>query len=426
MKLSKKITDAVTNLLVPLAQSQDNHNPEKVITPGMPELLRHAAAQGAVLLENSVLPFAEGTQVAVFGRVQCDWFPFGYGTGGDVNYPYSVNLLQGLRDCPGLKVDEHIAAVYEQWIRENPADHGVWGRWPLFHPEMPVTRELVRQATLNTSQAVIVIGRSSGEDRENLLEKGSYYLTDTEKEMLKQVTAAYPKAVLVLNIGSPMDFSFLKDYSLGAVLIVWQGGMESGNAVADLLCGVQNPSGRLTDTIAVNYEDYPSAAHFGNKKENRYWEDIYVGYRYFETFAPEKVLYPFGHGLSYTTFSVAGRQTGTMAFEATVTNTGSCRGRHSVLLYAQKPCGKLGNPARELVAFGKTGELAPGESETLTLAADPYLLCSYDDSGITGHKSCYVMEPGTYRFYLGGDVRTAREIGTLELEQLQVDRKSVV
>ena len=150
MKLSKKITDAVTNLLVPLAQSQDNHNPEKTVTPGMPELLRHAAAQGAVLLENSVLPFAEGTQVAVFGRVQCDWFSFGYGSGGDVNFPYCVNLLQGLRDCPRLRVDEHIAGTYEKWVQENPADHGVWGRWPRFHPEMPVTRELVRQARLNT------------------------------------------------------------------------------------------------------------------------------------------------------------------------------------------------------------------------------------------------------------------------------------
>ena len=423
MKLTKKITQAVTNLINPLAQSVARHNPEKTVTPGMPQILRNAAAQGAVLLENSVLPLEKGSKVAIFGRVQADWFCTGYGSGGDVNYPYSVGLLEGLRACPEVKVDEAIAKTYENWIRENPANHGVWGRWPRFHPEMPVTPELVRQAKVNSRYAVIVIGRASGEDRENALEKGSYYLTDEERQMLKQVTAAFPDAVLVLNIGSPMDLSFVKEYPLGAVLLAWQGGMESGHAVADLLCGIQNPSGRLTDTLAIKYEDYPSAPYFGNKDANRYWEDIYVGYRYFETFAPEKVLYPFGHGLSYTTFRIDSVQTGEMAFDATVTNTGSCPGSNAVLLYAEKPCGKLGSPSRELVAFGKTAVLAPGESQTLSLGADPYTLSSYDDSGITGHKSCYVLQEGTYRFYLGGDVRSAREAGCFTCVELQVVQK---
>ena len=412
MKLMKKLVEFGTNLVVPLAQTQDHHNPDKVITPGMPELLRHAAAQGAVLLENRVLPFAPGTKVAVFGRVQKDWFCTGYGSGGDVNYPYSVGLLEGLRGCELLKVDERVAAVYEKWIQENPADHGVWGRWPRFHPEMPVSAGLVRQAKQNSSHAVIVIGRSSGEDRENVLEPGSYYLTDEEKEMLRQVTAAYPDAVLVLNIGSIIDMSFLEEFSLGAVLILWQGGMESGNAAADLLCGKENPSGRLTDTIAGSYQDYPCAAHFGARKENEYYEDIYVGYRYFETFAPERVRYPFGYGLSYTTFRVIGSQTGDMSFQAAVTNTGSFPGADAVLLYVQKPCGKLGNPARELVAFGKTRVLQPGESEILTFQVTPYQLSSYDDSGLTGHKSCYVLQEGTYHFWLGGDVRTAQFAGS--------------
>ena len=182
---------------------------EVFITPGMPELLRSVAAQGAVLLENSVLPFASGSKVAVFGRVQCDWFCFGYGSGGDVNFPYSVGLLEALRRCEHLTPEEKTASVYETWVRENPADHGVWGRWPGFHPEMPVTPQLVRQAKQNADQAVIVIGRSSGEDRENALEPGSYYLTAEEKQMLKAVTAAFPQAVLVLNIGSIIDLSFV-------------------------------------------------------------------------------------------------------------------------------------------------------------------------------------------------------------------------
>lgn len=420
MKLLETATKLAMKIVNPLAQSVSNHNPEKIITPGMPELLRHAAAQGAVLLENRVLPLQEGATVAVFGRVQSDWFCTGYGSGGDVNYPYSIGLLEGLRNCPQVRVNEQIASVYEDWIRENPANHGVWGNWPRFHPEMPVTESLVRQAKQASEHAVIVIGRASGEDRENTLEKGSYFLTDEEEQMLRQVTAAYPDAVLVMNIGSIMDLSFIKKYSLGAVLILWQGGMEGGNAAADLLCGRENPSGRLTDTIALRYEDYPSAAHFGNRQANEYYEDIYVGYRYFETFAPEKVLYPFGYGLSYTTFQVNARQTGDLSFTATVTNTGKLPGRNAVLLYVQKPCGVLGNPQRELVAFAKTKCLVPGEAQDISLSLSEYLLASYDDAGLTGNKSCYVLQEGSYRFYIGGDVRSAQPAGSWEVPQLRV------
>ena len=302
MEILKKIKDTSSEMLSALAQTESHHNPDKIITPGMPELLRNVAAQTAVLLENRVLPLAAGTKVSVFGRVQLDWFATGYGSGGDVNTPYIVNLLDGLRSCEDIHVNDGIAEIYEHWTVENPANHGIWGNWPRSHPEMPVTPELVRNAKAHSDQAIIVIGRSSGEDRENVLAPGSYYLTGEEKTMLKHVTAAFPDAVLLLNIGSVMDLSFLREYSFGAVMILWQGGMESGNAAADLLCGKTNPSGRLTDTIANRYMDYPSASHFGEKLANEYWEDIYVGYRWFETFGKDKVLYPFGYGLSYTTF----------------------------------------------------------------------------------------------------------------------------
>ena len=387
----------------------------------MPELLRSAAAQGAVLLENNgTLPLPSGTKVSLFGRVQVNWFCTGYGSGGDVNFPYRVSLLDGLRNCDALEVNEDLARVYEDWCRENPVDDSVWGLWPRFYPEMPVTTQLVQQAKAASQQAVIVIGRSSGEDRENVLEPGSYYLTEEEKQMLSAVTAEFSDAVLVLNIGSVIDFSFLKDYSFGAVLIAWQGGMESGNAAADLLWGKVNPSGRLTDTIACRYEDYPSAAHFGNRDGNEYWEDIYVGYRWFETFGKDKVLYPFGHGLSYTTFSLETRQIVPLSWQVTVTNTGNRPGKNTVLLFAEKPCGILGNPARELVGFAKTHELAPGERQKLLLSVDEYRLASYDDSGLTGHKSCYVLQRGDYRFYVGGTVRDAEEIGTYHAEERKV------
>ena len=421
MELPKVLMTLASKTAGLLAQTQDHHNPVKVITPGMPELLRSAAAEGAVLLHNRVLPYPKDTSVSVFGRVQLDWFCTGYGSGGDVNMPYQVNLLEGLEHCPDLRVNPALAKVYRDWVSANPADHGFWGAWPRSHPEMPLTEEVVRQARSETEQAIIVLGRSSGEDRENALEGGSFYLTEEETAMLRAVTAEFDNAVLVLNIGSIMDFSFLEEFlpRLGAVLILWQGGMESGNAAADLLCGRITPSGRLTDTIAKKYEDNPSAACFGNRDANRYEEDIYVGYRWFETFAKDKVLYPFGFGLSYTTFEKTFEKEG-LSWTVTVTNTGSCAGKEAVLLFAEKPCGPLGNPSRELVAFAKTGLLNPGQSQTLTLTVDEYQLSSYDDTGVTGNRSCYVLLPGEYRFYLGGDVRQATPCGEYHVAEQRV------
>ena len=422
MSIKDKILLSGSRLLGLMAQNQDHHNPVKSITEGMPELLREAAVDGAVLLENQILPFAEGTRISLFGRVQLDYFHTGYGSGGDVNFPYTVNLLEGLRNCESLQVNEELASVYENWVLSHPANHGAWGLWPRFHPEMPVSKELADRCRDVSDHAVIVIGRSSGEDRECTLEEGSYYLTKEERNLLKTVTAVFPQAVLLLNIGCIMDLSFLDEYRFGAVLLLWQGGMESGNAAADLLCGKQTPSGRLADTVAHHYEDYPSAQWFGNRHRNEYREDIYVGYRWFETFGQEKVRYPFGYGLSYTTFAVETQQTGELTFSTKVTNTGSRSGKCAVLLFVEKPCGSLGNPSRELVAFEKTGLLAPGEVQMLTFTVTRYQLTSYDDSGLTGHKSCYVLQEGIYRFFCSEDVRRAEYAGEYRIDTLTVLR----
>ena len=420
MKIFEKIVDFVNvKLMGGLSQLDGHHNPVKVITPGMPETLRKVAAEGAVLLENQVLPFAEGTKVSVFGRVQTSHFFTGYGSGGDVNMPYQINLLEGLRGCESLVLNEELAAVYEDFHEKNPIDHGMWGNWPRCYAEMPLTKELVEKAKQLSDKAVIIIGRSSGEDRENALEAGSFYLNEEEKQMLRLVTEQFPDAVLLLNIGSVMDFSFLEEYSFGAVMILWQGGMESGNAAADLLCGKAIPSGRLTDTIAKKYEDYPSAEYFGGKDRNEYWEDIYVGYRYFETFAKDKVLYPFGYGLSYTSFEKKAVSAEDLKWQVTVTNTGNRAGKETVLLYVQKPCKVLGNPSRELVAFAKTKELLPGESQTLELEIDRSQLASFDEAGLTGNRNAYVIEAGTYSFYLGGDVRMAQKISETVVENTE-------
>ncbi len=403
------------------------------VTPWMPELLRRTAAEGAVLLKNDgMLPLAGGTQLSLFGRVQRDWFYTGYGSGGDVKKPYAVNLLEGIRRCKGLALNEELARVYEAWCAAHPVQHGTWGHWPRFYPEMPVSKELVHQAAEHSQSAVVVIGRSSGEDRENALEKGSFYLTDAERTLLTAVTAQFNQTAVLLNIGSVMDFSWLEEYGsrISAVLLVWQGGMESGNAVADLLCGNVTPCGRLTDTIARAYENYPSSGSFGNKTFNCYEEDIYVGYRWFETFQRDAVLFPFGYGLSYTSFAIAfggAEQTQRgVELSCTVFNTGDrFSGKETVQVYVEKPCGSLGNPARILAGFAKTKLLAPGESQQLTISVPCELLSSYDDSGKTGHRSAYVIEKGVYGFAIGANVRDARrawaftQAETVVLEQLE-------
>lgn len=394
---------------------------EKTITPGMPEILRRAAAEGAVLLKNDgLLPLENNETVALFGRVQSEWFYTGYGSGGDVNKPYAVNLIEGIRGCSALQLYEPLAQLYSDWSEKNPIDHGFWGHWPRFYPEMPLSKEVAADAAAKADCAVVTIGRSSGEDRENALEKGSFYLTDDERKLLETVTEVFEKTVVLFNVGSIMDLSWLHDFGdkIGAVLLVWQGGMESGNAVADLLCGAVCPSGKLTDTIARQYADYPSANDFGAAEFNNYTEDIFVGYRWFETFKPETVLYPFGYGLSYTDFSV--RFTGLkeekdgFALSCTVTNTGEkYSGKTVVQVYVEPPCGALGTPVRVLCGFAKTDELAPGKTQDLTVNIPAERLASYDESGVTGYTSAYVLQQGVYGFYLGENVRDAVRVAEI-------------
>lgn len=240
--------------------------------------------------------------MAVFGRVQLDWFYVGYGSGGDVNPPYKVNLMEGLENA-GVAVDQELAQTYAQWCAENEPFMGFWGHWPRYFDEMPLTDDQVKAAASRCGTALVVIGRAAGEARENDLEPGSYYLTEDEKKLLSQVSSAFQKTAVIIDAGSILDLSWLGDYPIDGALFVWQGGMESGNAVADLLTGKVTPCGKLSDTVALQYQDYPSQNFLG-EEYNQYTEDIYVGYRYFETFAKDAVQFPFGFGLSYTTFAL--------------------------------------------------------------------------------------------------------------------------
>ena len=387
-----------------LMQDELEAEGEKYITPGMPELIRQAGAEGCVLLKNDgILPLKPESRVALFGRCQLDWFYVGYGSGGDVKAPYYINLAEGLQNA-GITLEKRLLETYTAWTqsKDHLADHGWWGHWPMNYPEMPLSCELVREAAEKADTAVIVIGRAAGEDRENTLTEGSYYLTASERAMLDLVTSSFEKVIVLLNIGNIIDFSWTETYKdkITALMIVWQGGMESGNAVADVLLGKINPCGKLSDTIARRYGDYPSSTHFGGKEFNEYAEGIFVGYRYFDRH-PESVLFPFGFGLSYTSFSVhadgfthSGTET---AVTVTVKNSGSESGKEIIQLFCFPPEGRLEKPLRVLSAFAKTHTLAPGESETLTLCCDDKCFASFDEA-----TSRFVLEPGEYRFTANG------------------------
>ena len=390
----------------------------KLAVPEIAAAARQMAADGIVVLKNQddTLPIAPQTRVAVFGRSAVDYFTVGYGSGGDVISPYRKNLMEGLVEH-GVKVDGILASQYETWCSRprNVPDEGYWAHWPMSNPEMPLKAQQVAAAALRCDMALVVIGRAAGEARENVLKPGSYYLTQKEKAMLDLVAAYFPRICLVMDCGNVIDMGWVQDYGdkLTAIVYAWQGGMESGSALADVLTGAVNPSGKLTDTIALRYEDYPSSQSFGGQTFNAYVEDIYVGYRYFETFAPDKVLYPFGFGLSYTRFSldsqasVSGNQ---VTVNTTVENLGSRAGREVVQVYVDLPCGSLGNPKRVLAGFRKTGLLQPGQQQTLEVTFDLADLASFDDTGASGHRNALVLEAGSYCVQAGTSIREVKPV----------------
>ena len=404
-----------------LSQEETRAEGERYVTPGIGEACRKAAAESIVLLKNDgMLPLSKDKTVAVFGRCQLDWFYVGYGSGGNVHAPYYVNLLDGL-DNAGAAYDRVLADTYRRWTGspKHKANHGWWGHWPFSHPEMVPDAETLRRAADNTDTALVVIGRAAGEDRDNRLEPGSYYLTDAELRLLDRVTEAFARVAVVLNTGSIIDMAWTERYGdkLSALLIAWLGGMESGNAVADVLYGAVDPCGRLPDTIARRYEDYPSAANFGGKKFNEYREGVFTGYRFFDAH-PEKVLWPFGSGLSYARFEYGapgdnvrlisdsdaeGAAPSRLRAEITVFCTGGqtpcskspcSKSRTSVALYCRLPEGNIPKPRRVLIGFGMTRELVAGEADRVVLEADVKSLASFDEA-----RSAFVLEAGQYEFY---------------------------
>ncbi len=397
-------------------------------------LSKEAAKEGMVLLKNrrDILPLKKGTRVALFGKAAFDYVKGGGGS-GDVTVAYIRNLYEG------LKMQKDVVSIFEplcDYYRKDVERQYAQGSVPGMTIEPEVPQELLNEAKAYADTAVISICRFSGEgwDRKSIVDtdnknmgegeldmavrsskifaNGDFCLSAEEAAMVETVKKNFSKVVVVMNVGGMVDTSwFVREDAIGAVLMAWQGGMEGGLAAAELLAGKGNPSGKLSDTFAQTLEDYPSTGDFHESRDYvNYTEDIYVGYRYFETVpgADQKVNYPFGFGLSYTTFQTdvlsAEEKDGQVRIQVQITNTGSRDGKEVVQVYFEAPQGRLGKPKRQLIAFAKTRSLRPGESQRLYLSFEIRDMASYDDTGKV-QKAAYVLEKGDYFFHVGTSVR---------------------
>ena len=393
-----------------------------------------AAIEGMVLLKNDgTLPLKRGAKVALFGKGTFDYVKGGGGS-GDVHVPYIRDLSAGMALYPDRVT---VFPGTDEYYREYVLGQYAAGLEPGLMDEPELPDDLVRRAAAFADTAVISISRFSGEgwDRKCAFDripehkgvwkemveqadlrfpKGDFVLTDAEEAMIGKVKAAFRRVVVVLNVGSVFDTGWIRnDPAIGAALIGWQAGLEGGAAEAELLLGIANPSGKLADTFAATLEDYPSSPFFYTSDDYvDYEEDIYVGYRFFETIPgqKEKVNYPFGFGLSYTEFSLEEPRVsvsdGTVTVSTAVTNIGPVPGKEVAQVYFSAPQGKLGRPARELAGWQKTRLLRPGERQAVTIRFPVSRMAAYDDLGKV-RASAWLLEKGEYRFYVGTDVRSA-------------------
>lgn len=382
-------------------------------------------AEGCVLLtnNNNVLPLNKTDKVSVFGRIQTNYYKSGTGSGGMVNVDKVYNIVEGL-ELKGVQINQELKKIYEDWEKENPYDAGIgWEGTKWSQKEMPLSSEVAQAAAAESDIAIVIIGRTAGEEKDNKAEKGSYYLSDEELMMMQEVRKAFKKMVVLLNVGNIIDMGFAESCKPDSIMYVWQGGMLGGLGTAQVLTGEVNPCGKLTDTIAKSLDDYPSSKNFGNPAANIYSEDIFVGYRYFETFAKDKVLFPFGFGLSYTNFNIESLQVKNnfeakeLSVKLKVSNCGKMAGKEVAQIYMKAPQGKLGKADKVLVDFEKTALLKAGQSESIDFIIPYYNFASYDDSGITKNKSCWLLEAGKYQLFAGSDVRSAKEIFTFNIEE---------
>ncbi|MGM9762232.1 MAG: glycoside hydrolase family 3 C-terminal domain-containing protein [Candidatus Cryptobacteroides sp.] len=406
---------------------------------------RSAAAESMVLLRNEgALPLSGSEKVAMYGVSSIDFVAGGTGS-GNVNKAYVVNMKQGLENA-GFKLDQDLVDYYESYIKYNSANNKLNGgnsNRPLLGTsklaEIPVGSAAIKSQAKSNDVAIITIGRNAGEGADRKM-MDDFELTAVERELIQNVSSAFhlegKKVVVVLNIGGVIETNSWKDM-VDAILLPWSPGQEGANAVADVLTGKANPSGKLPMTFPVNFTDHPSSANFPydyTRPQNNsffrgpaqpvkdvdytdYEEGIYVGYRHFTT-SGTKVSYPFGYGLSYTDFAYSKPvvKAGTDGFTATVTvtNTGSVAGKEVVELYVSAPAGGMDKPKLELKAFAKTRELQPGESQTLTLSVDNYSLASFNEA-----NSSWETAAGSYKVFFSKNVDAPQCSGEYKLKKAQ-------
>ncbi len=419
------------------------------------DISRNAAREGMVLLKNDgTLPLDKSNKLVLLGKAAVDYVKGGGGS-GDVFCEYVHSLYDGLKG-QGALVFEPLISFYKEEMEKQYQMERVPGMTREVLPEA----SMVSEAAAFSDTAVVVISRFSGEgwDRSSIetnwefnpwpktksmpeisaeiFPEGDFYLTAEEKQMVELAQKNFKKVIAVLNVGGVIDTTFITDEGINAALYMGQGGMEGGDAAAEVLLGLVNPSGKLADTFAGSLNDYPSTENYHESFDFvEYTDDIYVGYRYFETIpgAKEKVIFPFGFGLSYTSFDIEvtgakridnageyGRPvasedgtakpslSGGFEFKVKVTNKGTKPGKEVVQLYVEAPKGVLGKASRVLGDFEKTDLLAPSEFQELTLTVSDYLMSSYDDEGKIKEAS-YILEKGEYFFYIGNNVRDAKK-----------------
>ena len=392
------------------------------------DISRQAAAEGMVLLKNDrhVLPLPIGAKVALFGIASADYVKGGGGS-GDVYTEYCRNLCEGMKvkESEGkIKLFPDAVDFYENEAKRQYDKSVRIGKTT--EPEVPV--ELLERAKAFADYAVISICRFSEEgwDRTD----SDFYLTDEENKMVEAVCGAFDNTVIVLNVGGVVDTSEIKNGTkIKAALLAWQAGMEGALAEADILCGDCCPSGKLSDTFASAFEDYPSSSNFNESEDYvEYIEDIYVGYRYFETMenAASKVAYPFGFGLSYTDFNIdvlsAVKNGDIIDLEILVKNVGSFAGKEVVQVYFEAPVGLLGKPKRQLIGFKKTGQILPGQDEKVVISVDVRQMESFDDLGKI-QKSAYLLEKGEYFLYVGNSVRNVDKAFAFTLDETIITKQ---